>query len=59
VADVAYTDEFGAWYEALDEADQDAVQFSVNLLRQFGVTLGHPHSSAIKGSRHALRELRC
>jgi hypothetical protein len=59
MSDVAYTDEFEAWWDSLDEADQDAVQFSVSLLRQFGVTLGHPHSSAIKGSKHPLRELRC
>lgn len=42
MAEVAYTDEFEAWWDSLDEADQDAVQFSVSLLRQFGVTLGHP-----------------
>jgi hypothetical protein len=30
----------------------------VGLLEQHGVQLGHPYSSAIRGSRYAFRELR-
>jgi hypothetical protein len=30
----------------------------VGLLEAKGLALGYPHSSAIEGSRHALRELR-
>ena len=50
------TDQFIDWYHSLDEKDADAVEFSVGLLEQFGVTLGAPHSSKVLGT--ALRELR-
>jgi hypothetical protein len=59
MAEVAYTDEFGEWFDALDEGQQDDVSFSVGLLREMGVALPFPHSSALKGSKHPLRELRC
>jgi hypothetical protein len=59
MSEVAYTDDFGEWFDSLAEAEQDDVAFSVGLVREYGVTLGHPHSSAIKGAKHALRELRC
>lgn len=52
------TDEFTAWFEALDEGAMDAVTLVVSLLEERGVTLGYPYSSEIKGSRFALRELR-
>jgi hypothetical protein len=55
---VVYTDEFGAWFEVLSEAEQDRVYRSVGLLEQYGVTLPFPHSSAVKGAAFALRELR-
>ena len=56
---VACTDEFADWYETLDEADQERVAVSVNLLGRMGVALPFPYSSAIKGSEYPLRELRC
>lgn len=56
--EVVVTPEFEAWYEALNEADSDAVHRVVDLLEARGVTLEHPYSSAIRGSRYALRELR-
>jgi hypothetical protein len=31
--EVEYTDEFGAWYEGLDEAIQDAIIAAVEVLR--------------------------
>ena len=43
--EIIVTDEFIDWYDSLDEKDADAVEFSVGLLEQFGVTLGAPHSS--------------
>lgn len=52
------TDEFASWYGALDEADVEAVNRVVDLLEIQGVALGYPHSSAIRGSKYALRELR-
>lgn len=57
--EVEYTDELGAWWENLDEAEQEAVAASVRLLEQFGPQLPFPHSSGIEGSKHAhMRELR-
>jgi hypothetical protein len=56
---VEYTDEFGAWYENLTEAIQDAIDRSVRLLEARGPDLPFPHSSGLSGSRHPrLRELR-
>jgi hypothetical protein len=56
--EVVTTDEFLAWYDGIDESQADAVTRYVGLLEQAGVALGHPYSSAIEGSRYALRELR-
>lgn len=55
---MVHTDEFGDWYRALDDTDKESVAYSVELLEQCGVALGYPHSSEIKGSSIALRELR-
>ena len=56
---VEYTDEFGAWWTTLSAAEQEDVVAYVTLLEERDVRLGHPHSSAIKGSRHShMRELR-
>lgn len=57
--EVEYTDEFGAWWSKLSETEQADVAATVTLLEEFGVRLGFPHSSGIKGSRHShMRELR-
>ena len=56
--EVIYTDEFGSWYEGLTEAEQDDVVTVVDMLEQAGVALGFPASSALKGAKYALRELR-
>ena len=54
-----YTDEFGEWWASLSEEEQISLDASVRPLEQMGPTLGHPHSSKIKGSRHShMRELR-
>ena len=56
---VEYTDEFGAWWKTLSESEQEDVVAYVTLLEERDVRLGHPHSSAINGSRHGhMRELR-
>jgi hypothetical protein len=56
---VEYTDEFEAWWESLTDTEQISVAASVKLLETRGPNLGHPHSSAINGSRHGrMRELR-
>lgn len=56
---VEYTDEFGSWWSALDEGEQDDVAAMVGLLEERGVKLGFPYSSGIERSRHGhMRELR-
>lgn len=56
--EVIACDEFRDWYWDLEESDQDAVQRVVDILEVAGTNLGFPLSSAIEGSRYALRELR-
>jgi hypothetical protein len=57
--EVEYTDEFGGWWRELEEAQQDRIAGTVNLLAAQGPALPFPHSSGINGSRHAhMRELR-
>jgi hypothetical protein len=57
--DVEYTDEFGAWWNSLTEAEQESVDVSVRLLESMGPHLPYPHSSGVKGSHHShMRELR-
>jgi len=56
--EVFATDEFEDWYAELDGGDADAVDHVVGLLEGAGVLLGAPHSSALEGTSHALRELR-
>jgi hypothetical protein len=57
--EVEFTDEFGAWWDELADDEQDAIDQSVGLLEERGPTLGFPHTSDVKGSRHGrMRELR-
>ena len=57
--EVEYTEEFGAWWQGLSEAEQVSVDASVGLLEARGPNLGYPHSSGIARSRHPqMRELR-
>ena len=57
--DVENTGEFGEWFGDLSRADQDAIDFSVDLLLEQGPKLRFPHSSGINNSRHShMRELR-
>ena len=58
VWEVEFTDEFEQWWETLTEKAQEAVDAKVLMLEARGPSLGFPHSSAIKGSRYPLRELR-
>jgi hypothetical protein len=59
VWEVLCTDEFGAWFEALDEAQQDAVIARVDLLETEGPSLGRPTVDTIIGARHPnMKELR-
>jgi hypothetical protein len=58
MAEVVGSEEFEEWFQALDDADTDAVARVVDMLEMQGPTLPFPYSSSIKGSRLALRELR-
>lgn len=54
-----YTDELGDWWDQLDEAEQESVAASVELLRHLGPSLPRPHADTLKGSRHGnMKELR-
>lgn len=56
---VEFTDEFGACWDGLTEAEQDAVAASVTVLRQLGPGLPRPHADTIKDSKHTnMKELR-
>jgi len=60
VVDIEYTDEFEQWWNGLSVAEQESVDFSIQLLAEFGVGLKRPHADTLKGAGIAnLRELRC
>ena len=56
--EVVHTDEFRDWWDGLSEDEQEDVARVVELLRGAGVLLSFPHSSALKGTKQPLRELR-
>ena len=57
--DVEYTDEFGRWWDTLDEGCQESIAATVSLLESRGPALPFPFSSAVRRSRHHhMRELR-
>jgi hypothetical protein len=58
MVEVLGTAEFEEWFLALNSTDARAVVRGVGLLEVKGLALGFPHSSALAGSRYALRELR-
>ncbi|MGO9486472.1 MAG: type II toxin-antitoxin system RelE/ParE family toxin [Rhodomicrobium sp.] len=56
---VEFTDEFGEWWQELNEAAQDEIGATVELLTECGPDLPFPYSSGVSGSRHShMRELR-
>lgn len=52
------TPEFEAWMDTLSQRERRDVTRALEMLRELGVQLAYPYSSAIKGSRYPLRELR-
>jgi hypothetical protein len=57
--EIENTDEFGAWWAGLNDAEREDATAGVELLAEHGPMLRHPHSSGVNGSRHAhMRELR-
>ena len=56
---VEYTDEFGSWFEALTEAEQEDIVAVVGALERQGPALGRPYVGPLRGSRHShMKELR-
>ncbi len=58
VTEVLFTDQFEDWWRGLSESQQDDIATAVGVLADRGVALGYPRSSAVRGSRIGLRELR-
>lgn len=57
--EVEFTDEFGSWWDTLDDGEQDSIDQGVGLLEERGPSLPYPYSSDINGSKHGnMRELR-
>jgi hypothetical protein len=57
--EVEFTDEFGRWFDALTDAEQDAIDATMTHLMARGPGLGRPLVDTITGSRLAnLKELR-
>lgn len=57
--DVEYSDEFGAWWETLNEAEQEAIAHDVDILQTVGPGLGRPQVDSVKGSKFSnMKELR-
>ena len=57
--DVEFTDQFEAWWNTLNAAEQQSIDAAVRLLEQRGPGLGRPLVDSIEGSRHAnMKELR-
>jgi hypothetical protein len=56
---VVSTEQFDSWFSSLTVPLQEAVLYSVELLRLQGVGLGRPHVDTLKGSTYPnMKELR-
>jgi hypothetical protein len=57
--EVEFTDQFGEWWDALDEAEQVSINAVVLVLERLGPALTRPYADTVEGSRHSnMRELR-
>jgi hypothetical protein len=57
--EVEYTDEFGAWWETLEESQQEDVEATVAELERRVTSLPYPYSSKVTSSKYShMRELR-
>lgn len=57
--EVEFTEEFEAWWNGLNEEQQESVAYSVRLLEERGPALRRPHVGMLSGSRYPnLKELR-
>jgi hypothetical protein len=51
VWEVEATEEFYAWFSALNSAERISVAAKIDLLEEKGPSLGRPHADTLKGSR--------
>jgi hypothetical protein len=58
MVEVVFANEFEDWWNDLDEDQQEDVAAQVLVLSERGTGLAFPRSSAVRGTRIALRELR-
>ncbi len=58
MVEIDTTDAYDAWYLDLEKREAAAVDRKVKMLQILGLTLPFPHSSDIKGTKYAFRELR-
>ncbi len=57
--DVEYTDEWGDWFDSLDDDAQESIAASIALLEVAGPALARPHADTVSGSRYGhMKELR-
>jgi hypothetical protein len=57
--EVEVSDEFIEWYDSLDEQEGVSVDSAVDMLKEYGPTLGRPYVDTLKGATHTnLKELR-
>jgi hypothetical protein len=57
--EVEVSDEFIDWYESLNEQEGVSVDTAVDMLQEYGPTLGRPHVDTLKASKHRnMKELR-
>jgi hypothetical protein len=56
---VEVSDEFIEWYDGLNEQEGISVDSAVDMLQDYGPTLGRPYVDTLKGSRYPnMKELR-
>ncbi len=52
-------EDFSAWFETLDEAEQDEISAGLVLLSTYGPQLGRPRVDSVRGSQYSnMKELR-
>jgi len=57
--EVEVSDEFIEWYESLNEREGVSVDADVEMLHDYGPTLGRPYVDTLKGSKYSnMKELR-
>lgn len=56
---VEYTDQFESWWDELTDDERERVTAAVELLEEYGPSLGRPTVETLQGSRHPnMKELR-